>query len=174
MPADHNPLVIKTTITIADIEPLISPLKMRPREHTQFQRERLDAVLRGYSANLMMTHTDQAIQSLLNETEKMVEMLKGDDLRDAGLILSVSETRALRNCGLWHCRSSRGLPIWLAETTAAPFVGAILLAAKRAGSVALITSLFRVGLIVAVVLGAWLYVQQKLANAALSMIARQR
>jgi hypothetical protein len=35
-----------------------------------------------------------------------------------------------------------------------------LLAVKRAGGVALITSLFRVGLIGAAVLGAWLYVQQ--------------
>ena len=40
-------------------------------------------------------------------------------------------------------------------------VGAILLASKGRGSVALITSLFRVGLIAAVVLGAWLYVQQR-------------
>jgi cell division topological specificity factor len=51
------------------------------------------------------------------------------------------------------------VPIWLAGAAAAPFVGAILPAAKRAGGVALITSLFCVGLIVAVVLGAWLYVQ---------------
>jgi cell division topological specificity factor len=44
------------------------------------------------------------------------------------------------------------LPIWLAGAT----VGAILLAVKRAGSVRLIT----VGLIAALVLGAWLYAQQ--------------
>jgi hypothetical protein len=52
------------------------------------------------------------------------------------------------------------VPIWLAGTAAAVFVVAILLAVKRAGGVALITSLFRVGLIAAVVLGAWLYMQQ--------------
>jgi cell division topological specificity factor len=40
------------------------------------------------------------------------------------------------------------------------FVGALLLA-KKAGSVPLITSLFRVGLIAVMVLGAWLYVQQR-------------
>ena len=51
------------------------------------------------------------------------------------------------------------VPIWLAGAAAAPFVVAILLAAERAGGVALITSLFRVGLIAAAVLGAWLYVQ---------------
>jgi cell division topological specificity factor len=39
-------------------------------------------------------------------------------------------------------------------------VGALLLA-KKAGSVPLITSLFRVGLIAVMVLGAWLYVQQR-------------
>jgi hypothetical protein len=54
------------------------------------------------------------------------------------------------------------VPIWLAGTAAAVFVVAILLAVKRAGGVALITSLFRVGLIAAGVLGAWwLYVQQR-------------
>jgi hypothetical protein len=53
------------------------------------------------------------------------------------------------------------VPIWLAGAAAAAFVVAILLAAKRAGGVALITSLFRVGLIAAGVLGAWLYVQQR-------------
>jgi ferritin-like metal-binding protein YciE len=36
-------------------------------------------------------HTDQAMQSLLNETEKMLAILKGNDLRDAGLISSVQE-----------------------------------------------------------------------------------
>ena len=74
------------------------------------------------------------------------------------------------------------VPIWVAGAAAAVFVVAILLAVKRAGGVALITSLFRVGLIAAVVLGAWLYVQQRdvaanpnpAANAALSMIARRR
>jgi hypothetical protein len=52
------------------------------------------------------------------------------------------------------------VPIWLGGTAAAVFVVAILLAVKRAGGVALITSLFRVGLIAAAVVGAWLYVQQ--------------
>jgi hypothetical protein len=53
------------------------------------------------------------------------------------------------------------VPIWLAGAAAAVFVLAILLAAKRAGGVALFTSLFRVGLIAAVVLGVWLYMQQR-------------
>jgi hypothetical protein len=51
------------------------------------------------------------------------------------------------------------VPTWLAGAAVAVFVVDILLAAERAGGVALITSLFRVGLIAAAVLGAWLYVQ---------------
>jgi hypothetical protein len=53
------------------------------------------------------------------------------------------------------------VPIWLAGAAAAVLVVAVLLAVKRAGVVALISSLFRVGLIAALVLGAWLYVQQR-------------
>jgi hypothetical protein len=51
------------------------------------------------------------------------------------------------------------VPIWLAGAAVAVFVVDILLAAERAGGVALITSLFRMGLIAAALLGAWLYVQ---------------
>jgi hypothetical protein len=53
------------------------------------------------------------------------------------------------------------VPIWLAGAVAAVVVVAVLLAVKRAGGVALVASLFRVGLIAAIVLGAWLYVQQR-------------
>jgi hypothetical protein len=53
------------------------------------------------------------------------------------------------------------VPIWLAGAAAAVLVVAVLVAVKRAGAVALITSLFRVGLIAAVVLGIWLYAQPR-------------
>jgi hypothetical protein len=53
------------------------------------------------------------------------------------------------------------VPIWLAGAVAAVLVVALLLAAKRAGGVALISSLFRVGLIAIIVLGVWLFVQQQ-------------
>jgi hypothetical protein len=53
------------------------------------------------------------------------------------------------------------VPIWLAGTAAAVFVVAILLAVKRAGGVALVTSLFRVGLVATTVVGAWVYVEQR-------------
>ncbi len=53
------------------------------------------------------------------------------------------------------------VPIWLAGTAAAVFGVAILLAVKRAGGVALVTSLFRVGLIATTAVGAWLYAEQR-------------
>jgi ferritin-like metal-binding protein YciE len=36
-------------------------------------------------------HTDQAMEALLKETGKMLTMLKGNDLRDAGLIASAQK-----------------------------------------------------------------------------------
>src|SRR5436305_818266 len=36
-------------------------------------------------------HTDQAMTALIAETEKMLRMLQGDDLRDAGLIASAQK-----------------------------------------------------------------------------------
>jgi len=56
------------------------------------------------------------------------------------------------------------VPIWLAGAAAVVFVVAILLAVKRASGVALITSLFHIGLSAAVVLGAWLYVRERDAS----------
>jgi hypothetical protein len=53
------------------------------------------------------------------------------------------------------------VPICFAGAAAAVFVAAILLAANRVGGVGLITLLFCVGLFVAVVLDAWLFVQQR-------------
>jgi cell division topological specificity factor len=64
--------------------------------------------------------------------------------------LRVNKGQLMR--GLDAASGSVAVPIWLAGAT----VGAILLAVKRAGSVPLIT----VGLIAALVLGAWLYAQQ--------------
>src|SRR5580704_10612995 len=52
------------------------------------------------------------------------------------------------------------VPIWLAGAASAFFLAAILVAVRRAGGVALVSSLFRVGIIAAFVLGAWLYVDR--------------
>jgi hypothetical protein len=53
------------------------------------------------------------------------------------------------------------VPIWLAGVGAAALAVSLLLAIKRAGGVALISSLFRVGLIAVGVLAVWLYVEQR-------------
>jgi ferritin-like metal-binding protein YciE len=57
---------------------------------TVAQRERLVAILRTHGAD-PAAHVDQAMQALIRETRKMLSMLVGDDLRDAGLIASVQK-----------------------------------------------------------------------------------
>jgi ferritin-like metal-binding protein YciE len=63
---------------------------MHHREETQVQRKRLESILQKHGAN-PRAHTDQAMQALVNETDKMLAMLKGNDLRDAGLIASAQK-----------------------------------------------------------------------------------
>jgi ferritin-like metal-binding protein YciE len=63
---------------------------MHHREETQIQRQRLESLLQKHGAN-PRAHTDQAMQALVNETEKMLAILKGNDLRDAGLIASAQK-----------------------------------------------------------------------------------
>jgi ferritin-like metal-binding protein YciE len=46
--------------------------------------------LQNHGAKLR-AHTDQAMEALINETEKMLSLLEGDDLRDAGLIASAQK-----------------------------------------------------------------------------------
>jgi len=57
---------------------------------TVAQRERLLAILRSHGAD-PAAHVDQAMQALICETRKMLSILEGDDLRDAGLIASVQK-----------------------------------------------------------------------------------
>jgi len=61
---------------------------MRRREETQVQAERLKEILRKHGAD-PKAHNDQAMQVLVKETEKMLTILKGNELRDAGLIASL-------------------------------------------------------------------------------------
>jgi ferritin-like metal-binding protein YciE len=57
---------------------------------TATQKERLLSILRKYGAS-PTAHTDQAMQALIGETTKMLSILKGDNLRDAGLIASAQK-----------------------------------------------------------------------------------
>ena len=61
----------------------------RHRE-TKAQSKRLQSILQNHGAKLR-AHTDQAMEALINETEKMLSPLEGDDLRDAGLIASAQK-----------------------------------------------------------------------------------
>ena len=60
------------------------------REESLVQLERLETLLLKHKARVD-EHTDQAMQGLIGETEKMMNMLKGPDLRDAGLIASMQK-----------------------------------------------------------------------------------
>ena len=62
----------------------------RHREETQVQKERLVSILRKHGAE-RNGHVDQAMQALVHETEKMMRILKGNELRDAGLIASAQK-----------------------------------------------------------------------------------
>lgn len=63
---------------------------VRHRDETRVQKERLDGLLQRHGAD-PKAHTDQAMQALLHETEKMMPMVQGDDLRDAALIASAQK-----------------------------------------------------------------------------------
>ena len=70
--------------------PSLKNILMHHREVTQVQRQRLESILQKHGAN-PRAHTDQAMQALVNETELMLGMLNGNDLRDAALIASAQK-----------------------------------------------------------------------------------
>jgi ferritin-like metal-binding protein YciE len=60
------------------------------REETLVQGQRIEAILQKHGAN-PRAHTDQAMHALIRETEKMAELVKGPDLRDAAMIASAQK-----------------------------------------------------------------------------------
>jgi ferritin-like metal-binding protein YciE len=60
------------------------------REETLVHQQRLESVLAKHRASAK-AHSDQAMQALVNETRKMLEMVEGNDLRDAALIASAQK-----------------------------------------------------------------------------------
>jgi ferritin-like metal-binding protein YciE len=70
--------------------PTLKNALLHHREETQVQKDRLESMLRKHGVN-PEAHTDQAMEALLKETGKMLAMLKGNDLRDAGLIASAQK-----------------------------------------------------------------------------------
>jgi ferritin-like metal-binding protein YciE len=81
--------------------PSLKNILMHHRDETQVQRQRLESILQKHGANprahtdqaiqALVFYTDQAMQGLVNETEMMLAMLEGNDLRDAGLIASAQK-----------------------------------------------------------------------------------
>jgi ferritin-like metal-binding protein YciE len=61
----------------------------RHRAETKEQGKRLQSILQNHGAKLR-AHTDQAMEALVNEAEKMLSLLEGE-LRDAGLIASAQK-----------------------------------------------------------------------------------
>jgi ferritin-like metal-binding protein YciE len=59
-------------------------------QQTTGQRERLRSLIQTHGAS-PTAHTDQAMQALIRETEKMFAILKDADLRDAALIASAQK-----------------------------------------------------------------------------------
>jgi ferritin-like metal-binding protein YciE len=74
----------------AAAHPALKDLLLHHRAETETQKQRLATILEKHGAN-PAEHTDQAMQALVNETRKMLAMLTGDDLRDAGLIASAQK-----------------------------------------------------------------------------------
>jgi ferritin-like metal-binding protein YciE len=54
------------------------------------QGDRVRSILQKHGADAQV-HTDQAMQAIVAEAEKMMRILQGDDLRDAGLIASAQK-----------------------------------------------------------------------------------
>jgi ferritin-like metal-binding protein YciE len=70
--------------------PTLKNALLHHREETQVQKDRLESILQKHGAN-PKAHTDQAMEALLKEAGKMLTLLKGNNLRDAGLIASAQK-----------------------------------------------------------------------------------
>src|SRR5438045_9435681 len=74
----------------AATHPALKDLLIHHRARTEIQKQRLVTILQKHGAD-PAAHTDQAMQALVKETRKMLGMLTGDDLRDAGLLASAQK-----------------------------------------------------------------------------------
>jgi ferritin-like metal-binding protein YciE len=70
--------------------PSLKEALLRHREQTRTQMDRLESMLRNQGSSAYV-HTDQAVEALVAEAEKMLKLVKGDDLRDAALIASAQK-----------------------------------------------------------------------------------
>jgi ferritin-like metal-binding protein YciE len=70
--------------------PSLKRVLLRHQEETEIQQERLLSILQKHGA-APDAHVDQAMEALLVETNKMLGLFEGDELRDAGLIASTQK-----------------------------------------------------------------------------------
>jgi ferritin-like metal-binding protein YciE len=70
--------------------PSLKEALIHHREQTLVQGQRLDSMLQKHGAS-PQAHTDQAMQALIGETEKMTELVKGAELRDSAIIASAQK-----------------------------------------------------------------------------------
>ena len=70
--------------------PSLKEALLRHRELVRTHLERLESMLRSHGSSAYV-HTDQAVEALVAETEKMLKLVKGNDLRDAALIASAQK-----------------------------------------------------------------------------------
>ena len=77
-------------IADASSHPSLKRELLSHRAETKEQSKRLQSILQNHGAKLR-AHTDQAMEALVSETQKMLSLLEGDDLRDAGLIASAQK-----------------------------------------------------------------------------------
>ena len=70
--------------------PTLKSALMDQGERALAQEQRLWSMLSRLDAN-PRAHTDQAVQALVGEAEKMLTIVKGDDLRDAAMIVSAQK-----------------------------------------------------------------------------------
>jgi ferritin-like metal-binding protein YciE len=83
---DEMLLRLTAMATHRSLKDLLADHRARALEH----KERLDGILLVHNAN-PREHTDQAMQALIAETEKMMTIVKGSALRDAALIASTQK-----------------------------------------------------------------------------------
>ena len=84
---------------LADVLQRSTEIASHPSLKSLFQKHRLETMQQGDQVRTILqkhgadeqTHTDQSVQALIAETEKMANILQSDDLRDAGLIASAQK-----------------------------------------------------------------------------------
>ena len=61
---------------------------LRHCDEADVQRQNVESILKRHNADAA-AHTDQAMQALVREGDKMIAILQGDEVRDAGLVASI-------------------------------------------------------------------------------------